>query len=171
NQIGRTLQTSVAKRIQQSRIHVAHVGKRLIDPQRKLQDAAIRCDELLQRLESETLRGLFDRQTQIDLLRGRLGSPTMRIGRERDLVQALTQRMRTGIRVSVTRKGEQLQKHAAVLDSLSPLKVLDRGYSMVTVGAHVVSDATELKVGQSVEIRLGKGSVEAEVKKVKKQDK
>ncbi|MES2855118.1 MAG: exodeoxyribonuclease VII large subunit, partial [Bdellovibrionota bacterium] len=167
-QMGRSISSYYMKRVTAHRQHVMHLSKRLVDPQRKLQDAAIRCDELLQRLESETLRAITDREMKVQILRGRLGTPTSRITRERDFVQALRQRMRTGVRVIVQRKTEGFQKQAALLDSLSPLKVLDRGYSMVSVGSHIVTDASELKPGQTIEIRMGRGTVEADVKKVSK---
>jgi exodeoxyribonuclease VII large subunit len=169
-QMGRSIRNCFVQRIQHARTHVTHVSKRLVDPQRKIQDAVLRNDELLQRLESQTLRALLDRETKVQILRGRLGTPQPRIDRERDHIQSLRQRMRTGIKVLVARKGEGLRKQAAVLDSLSPLKVLDRGYSMVSVGSHIVTDASELKIGDAIEIRMCKGSVEAEVKKINSND-
>ena len=54
----------------------------------------------------------------------------------------------------------------AVLDSLSPLKVLDRGFSMVMIDTTIVTDATDLKAGDTISVRMCKGSIEAEVKKV-----
>ena len=53
---------------------------------------------------------------------------------------------------------------AASLDALSPLKVLSRGYAIASDDeGHVVTDASALKVGQSVTVRLNKGSIGARV--------
>ena len=50
------------------------------------------------------------------------------------------------------------------LDNLSPLKVLSRGYSLVYKGEELVSDSNKLEKGDIVSIRLGEGSVTAEIK-------
>jgi exodeoxyribonuclease VII large subunit len=57
----------------------------------------------------------------------------------------------------------------AVLDSLSPLKVLDRGFSMVMVDNKIITHSEDLKPGDTVSVRMCKGSIEAEVKKVNKE--
>lgn len=61
----------------------------------------------------------------------------------------------------------RLSRMAASLDALSPLKVLSRGYAITRdEDGHVVADAHELQVGESVNVVLNKGSFEAEVTKV-----
>jgi exonuclease VII large subunit len=135
----------------------------LVDPQRRIQDAAIRCDELLQRLQVDIARLLEQRRMRIAPHEARL---------------------RGGVRNLLLRKRERLARNMAVLDSLSPLKVLERGYSMVLVGrvdgvsggiggdvgggvgGKVATDAAAMKVGQDLHIRMGKGSLDARVTKI-----
>ena len=53
---------------------------------------------------------------------------------------------------------------AGTLDALSPLKVLSRGYAIATDDTgHVIKEASELQPGQAVGVRLGSGSVTAQV--------
>jgi len=63
---------------------------------------------------------------------------------------------------------EQLRRTAVVLESLSPLNVLRRGYSITRgmAGNAVIRRADELRVGDDVNIRLAEGSIDARVKKV-----
>ena len=55
---------------------------------------------------------------------------------------------------------------SALLDAYSPLKILARGYSVMTKDTVPVKDSTVLKKGDNVSIRLSKGSVEAEITEV-----
>ena len=58
----------------------------------------------------------------------------------------------------------ELGRLAGTLDALSPLKVLSRGYAIATDEAgHVIKEASELRPGQPVGVRLGSGSVTAQV--------
>lgn len=61
----------------------------------------------------------------------------------------------------------ELGRLAGTLDALSPLKVLSRGYAIATDEAgHVIKEASELRPGQPVGIRLGSGRVSAQVTSV-----
>lgn len=57
----------------------------------------------------------------------------------------------------------QLSEKAAILDSLSPLKVLSRGYSLVYKGEKLLSDSESLENGDKVRISFGNGGAEAEI--------
>ena len=65
------------------------------------------------------------------------------------------------------RKEARLAAGAALLDSLSPLAILARGYAIVRkeIGKamHVVSRSSEVEQGDRVEVLLGQGSLRCEV--------
>lgn len=61
----------------------------------------------------------------------------------------------------------QLTEKIGRLESLSPLKVMARGYSLVYKGESLVRNSADLSVGDSLVIRFDKGSAEAEVKKIR----
>jgi exodeoxyribonuclease VII large subunit len=46
----------------------------------------------------------------------------------------------------------------SAIDAMSPLRVLTRGYAIVTRGGHIAASAAELKAGDEVEIQLRDGS-------------
>lgn len=52
------------------------------------------------------------------------------------------------------------------LDAVSPLAVLDRGYAVVRKGDHVVSDTATLQAGETLDIRVSKGSLTARVERI-----
>jgi exodeoxyribonuclease VII large subunit len=164
--IKRGLRYAVLRKLNMSAQLALGLTKRLVDPQRSIQDASLRCDELLQRLHNGVERYIDDRRLRIELLREKLGTPLARMAKNRETVIGLGARLRAGVRNTMTRKRERLELNMAVLDSLSPLKVLDRGFSMVLVGGKILTHASEVKVGDSVQIRMCKGSVEAQVTSV-----
>lgn len=63
-------------------------------------------------------------------------------------------------------KRQTFARWASVLDSLSPLKVLDRGYAIVKDNkGKIIKDSKKAKVGEEVQIQLLNGTLHAEVKK------
>ena len=55
-----------------------------------------------------------------------------------------------------------------MLESVSPVQILKRGYSYTTYQGNIVSNAKELKKGNQLEITFDSGSVKAEVIEVTK---
>ena len=67
---------------------------------------------------------------------------------------------------AVAEKKQNVRRLEAQLRALSPLAVLDRGYSLTqTADGDVVRDASRLKKGDTVKTRFAKGTVLSEVKK------
>lgn len=84
--------------------------------------------------------------------------------RERSLrVSDFDRRLWSGMASSIVRHRHRLAELAARLDSLSPLRVLERGYSVVSDPgtARVIVDASAVEVGDELQIRLMKGKLRA----------
>ena len=161
----RSLKLAMLSLLNQAKQTNHSLSRRLIDPQRRIQDAAIRCDELLQRLQNAVGRGLEKRRLEIKLLDRKMGTPLLRIARDRGEITSLDRHLQSGMRNLLLRKRQTLSRQMAVLDSLSPLKVLDRGYSMVVSDGKVVTDAERLSVGQEITVRMSSGSVDTKITK------
>lgn len=172
------LKISLRRFFEKERHAIEALSKRLIDPQRRLQDASIRCDELLQRLENATLRTFADQRVKIELLREKLGHPETRVRQEREGLHSLQVRLREGMKNKMLRKQEHIARSMAVLDSLSPLRVVQRGYSLVSVAEDceagrgtaardkLITDVAQVKVGGRVKIQFARGCASAEVKSI-----
>ena len=62
-----------------------------------------------------------------------------------------------------------LSKNAEMLDNLSPLNILSRGYSVVkNEKSDIVTDSENINVGDNVEIILSNGAFKATVNEVTK---
>ena len=90
-------------------------------------------------------------------------SPQHFFDNEKYRTDRLTERLHNAYRRRLTVLDANLRTNAAKLDSLSPLKVLSRGYAAVYTGAHIVSGVKELHKGDSVCISMADGNVNCTV--------
>ena len=73
------------------------------------------------------------------------------------------------IRETCRHHGQRLATLAGKLDSLSPLAVLGRGYSLVqTTDGQLVRTTKQLKPGETITVRFARGQVDATVSSIKK---
>ena len=164
--MARALELGFARRIAMLRAQGESLARRLVDPQRRLQDMALRCDELAQRLEAGVGRGIEARRMRLALLRQRLGSPLSVIGARAANIDALSARLRTGARHALDLKRREWARQSGLLHSLSPLKVVERGYSIVTVQEKVVTGVDQLAPGTEFRVQFARGAISASVTRV-----
>lgn len=90
--------------------------------------------------------------------------PFQRIQESARRLDDLEQRMLRGLRQRVGQARQQTQALAARLETLSPLAVLGRGYSLTQrADGRVVRDATELSLGESLVTRFARGQAVSRV--------
>jgi exodeoxyribonuclease VII large subunit len=80
---------------------------------------------------------------------------------EADVERSIDQ-MRLRLDQLLSRESMQISHLRQQVRSLSPQSTLDRGYSVVRdLDGHVISDATKVKKGQQLKVRLAKGELGA----------
>jgi exodeoxyribonuclease VII large subunit len=94
-------------------------------------------------------------------------APRRALERERERVERAHERLRTAPALAVERKRAALETTAGKLRVLSPLQTLERGYAIVRTDAHVVTDASSLDVGETVDVRVARGSFGARVEETR----
>ena len=62
-----------------------------------------------------------------------------------------------------TAKREEIRRLGDVAEELNPVKLLNRGYSVVSKNNKTVNSVEELKSGDKIDIRLSDGEVSAKV--------
>lgn len=145
---------------------VVFLQQRLVDPKRRLQDLAQRCDELQARLNLAIENSLKHQRAQVQMCQQKLGSPLQRISLQRQKLSQFDLLLRGQVQIQMERSRARYNQLALLLDSLSPLKVLDRGYAIATQGQQVVTDASTLKVGDELNVQVAKGRALTTVKQV-----
>jgi exodeoxyribonuclease VII large subunit len=100
--------------------------------------------------------------------RMRRHDPAPKLAARRAEVRRLEAAMVTVVRRALDRRRAAFAQGVARLDSLSPLRVLERGYALATHDGRVVTDAGSVKQGDRLEVRFARGRVKATVDDVDK---
>jgi exodeoxyribonuclease VII large subunit len=129
-------------------------------------------DDLARRMRD----ALYDRvriaRAQLDTLAARL-APRQLKGYIRQMMQRnddLSARMLTALRALIRSRRERLDGLGGKLHSLSPLAVLDRGYSVTRAGKTVLRRAGQVNPGEPIETILFKGKLTSRVEHVEPSD-
>jgi exodeoxyribonuclease VII large subunit len=166
---------SVPQRVARWRGEVEALARRrvLTDPARPLRDWERRCDELGARLYS----GLHGRHRHVvqralaatNSLRSR--SPLATIAHASEIILQLKRRLRSGVAHAVASDRQRFQSAVGQLESLSPLGVLRRGYSLTRLPTGlVVRSARQVGPGSPVHVLLHEGSLDCRVVLVRERD-
>ncbi|MDK4536308.1 exodeoxyribonuclease VII large subunit [Kingella kingae] len=132
--------------------------------------AAQKVDFLAQKLRTSSLHLLTKQQyrvaQQVQILQHR--RPNIQNKKQQlDWVQAALQRAMFGL---IESRRQQIDKQNQILNAMSPLNILQRGYAIVQTGrGQVVRDANDLRLGQKLAIRLADGAVDVQVAKQQNQ--
>lgn len=93
-----------------------------------------------------------------------LVSPRQRLERQRQGVDALVRRMTLCAGRNVEARGQRLRAAQRTLAALDPRSVLQRGYAIVRDSSGgIAKNALDLKVGERLDVELGRGHVQADV--------
>ncbi|MDH5751151.1 MAG: exodeoxyribonuclease VII large subunit [Deltaproteobacteria bacterium] len=151
------------------RERLAATRARLESPQDRLEQLALRLDDLGERLRSSG-RGMITRW------RERSGSASARLKLLRpdrfnrlhaETLKELQRRLQPALTRHVASLRERLGAQAELLDSLSPLKVLGRGYAVARMSdGTLLRSAGQTAPGDLLNLRLEDGQLETEVLKV-----
>jgi exodeoxyribonuclease VII large subunit len=139
---------------------------RLGTPQRLLGDHRRDVDDALDRIAAVMRGRLADDKGELARLERRLGArhPSAVIAGARAALGPLSVRLGAAARRVVAARRRELGAAAASLDALSPLAVLGRGYAIARSAEGVaVRDAAEVTVGDTVNVRVHRGTFTARV--------
>lgn len=85
------------------------------------------------------------------------------IDSRKQTVLNLKEKLANNVKDSLQKRENTVKEKMVKLDSLSPLKVLARGYSVAEIGNKVVTDAQKVNVGDEIDITLSKGKLKCNV--------
>ncbi|HEY3174683.1 MAG TPA: exodeoxyribonuclease VII large subunit [Candidatus Polarisedimenticolia bacterium] len=132
-----------------------------------LAEARQRCDESMMRLGNALPSRLRDGRERVGLAVERLSPRSLRaeVAARRGRLSASADRLARAMSARVRSLRDRVASTEAVLASLSPLAVLDRGYAICqdpATGA-VIADASSVSAGDEVRVRLARGRIGARV--------
>ena len=94
-------------------------------------------------------------------------SPTVKIEERRLQLDNIAKHFENATNAAISNKRQRFSLAASKLDSLSPLAVMNRGFSAVkSANGELVKSAKQLKTGDNVNVLLSDGNVKCEVKEI-----
>jgi exodeoxyribonuclease VII large subunit len=170
NILKQRLITGFYRHLKNRKDKIAGLQERLKDPRRFLINLQIHLDDLRERLGAALhykKQNLHNDLRQMEL-RLRHQSPARQINEKKILLKNIQKDIFNNFSYHVESLKERLQKNSAILESLSPLGVLQRGYSITRSMANgiIIRQAAALNVGEDVNIQLAKGNFNAKIEKI-----
>lgn len=145
------------------------LSKGLVDPVKKIQDLEIRCDEMTSRLFKSFKSATARQREQLQWRMEKLNRVPMlnQLAQYSKYIEHMDSTIITSFGRSLEKVASRHRTLYEKLCVLSPLSVLDRGYSITRTvpGKKIVRCADQLKEKQLLEIILSKGGVEVSVNK------
>ena len=84
--------------------------------------------------------------------------------KRRDALKSLSESAESALSSLMERKAAELRIAAGKAEAMSPLAVLSRGYSVLTLGGSTVHSIDGVELGDRVSIRISDGALSAEIK-------
>ncbi|GGO66981.1 exodeoxyribonuclease VII large subunit [Bowmanella pacifica] len=136
-------------------------------PQARLNQQAQQLDRLAENLTFSIQRQFTRLQEKQQGLENRLAkqSPIERVNREEQRLAFLHQSLNRNIQQCLHGHEQKLASTAHLLDTVSPLATLSRGYSISLKQGKVVKRVADVKEGDMLTTRLADGEIVSEVKK------
>jgi len=140
--------------------------QRLRHPGERIREQVQRSDELELRLHSAMNRLMRDKRNQLTQAENQLSrlNPSRTLTANQEQVKQLINRLKRLTQAKIDRRKLELAGKVGRLQAISPLATLERGYALATTDQQeVIRDSRQVKAGQSINIRLQKGSIKSTV--------
>jgi exodeoxyribonuclease VII large subunit len=164
------LEKSIKQKLQNKQWQLQSAQRGLQHPGDKLAQYAQTLDMLelrMQQSQKNRLNTLLKRLTNSQQ-KLQQQSPANTLQKFETQLNYLQQRLTSGIKQTIINKKERLKQHALLLNAVSPLQTLGRGYAILQTESDVViRDSHEVKKGDLVSARIGRGKLSLIVNTVK----
>ena len=162
----RRLRLCMRQHLHREQLRLEGLLRRLRHPGERLQQLALRVDDLERRLHQALQRRLGQSRERLLRLEHRLASrhPGRQLALLRQRLDSLAERLPRATLAGLRQRRLQLAALAQTLQVVSPLATLGRGYSiLLDEQGHAIRDARQTHVGQRLEARLGDGRLSVRV--------
>jgi exodeoxyribonuclease VII large subunit len=152
--------------VSRNRLRLESLLRKIGDPRRLVAERQQALDELSMRLEMRLQDSLARSRERSGVLSARLRNlhPASRVGVARQRWSTLSGRLERAMGSHLSETRRDLQGAREALNHLSPVGSLERGYAIVRHGnGGVVTDSSRTSTGDSIEILLHRGAIDATV--------
>ncbi len=136
-----------------------------LHPQNRIQHQWQSLDNLQIKLQHQIHQVLTQSEKQLQSFSSRLAqqSPTTRLITARDKLQRASERLQGACQVLLNTKKNELSKNVSLLQTVSPLSTLARGYSITLSNERTVNHVDTVEVGDEIKTRVTDGEITSKV--------
>lgn len=163
------MKQKINREIKQKQQHLDWLDSRLQlqKPSSKIQQQAQRLDELSVRLQHKVNALAIEKKVKIQNLESRLyaNTPTRKLTENKKVLSHIATRLQQSMAKSIQQNQSDFKIKIAMLDSISPLKTLDRGYAIIKDDSSkkLITSKDKLTPKQQIVIQLKDGEANAEI--------
>ncbi len=154
------------------RTYLREFSRRLIDPRKRVQDLRLKTDDLTERLIRTGHQELKQHRERLQWRWSKLLtlSPAIRLPYIKNKLELLNHNLLSSYGINLEKLRASIREYESKLTALSPLDILERGYSITRLSAtdKVVRNSENVQPGDRLQILLGSGSLEARTTKITK---
>jgi exodeoxyribonuclease VII large subunit len=134
-------------------------------PKQLYQQKEQQLDDLVESLQRENMRSIQLKKDKYDSLKNRLYRlhPRDQVNREKEKHERLIAKMTRDMSVLYRQKQEKFKAMAANLNALSPLKIMERGYSIAYHEEDLVKSISQVQAGDELHVQMQDGQLVCQV--------
>ncbi len=160
---GMRLVNVMNRSLSQHRTLVEGLGRGLPNLRRVVEEASQRLDDWAERLTNSLRTGLASRRARLAETAAALPKPGQQINHARSRLEGEARAMGQAAKGVVSARLQHLKQAAALLESFSYQRVLERGFALVSDSSgNALSAAAEVKPGMGLEIQFHDAKVTAQ---------
>lgn len=163
------LTDTILQRINANNQQVDYLNRRLRHPGEKLTHQQTQLKSLELRLKQAVLANLNEQRHRIDSLKSKINQnhPSQQLDSLQLQIKTLKQRIVGGMKNLMNQKQQRWKNSVQLLNTVSPLNTLQRGYAIVLDNnQHVVRSVSDKKPGDQVSTKLMDGSLLCTIDKI-----
>jgi len=164
------LEEAMARKLSHLQQKLTWLRSRLRHPKDKLEQQSQRCDTLEMRLKNAIQKALINYQNRLNTLviRQKPLHPEMRLMQLTQRFQMARQNLIKAQSNILIQKRQEFNESVRMLNTLSPLKTLERGYALATLADSQtpITNSQQLKLGDKIKTQVAKGEFIAVVEQI-----
>jgi len=157
---------ALAGSMRHARYELERAQAQLGDPRRLLDERRQRLDEQVERGRRMVARRLGTARTDLKGIELRLhrAHPHRRISEQRNALAAMRHRLESALHPALVRRRHAIEGAHGKLEALSPVRVLERGFSLTQrADGRVITSAADVAPGEHITVRVHDGGIDATV--------
>lgn len=168
-QIDGRMHQSINRVVRERHTHISGLSRGLPHPRRMLENMMQRLDGLSSKIDHGLIQFLNIKKQHMTALSARLSLRpySQKLNYQAENLERLQQRLHQAIKRNVADKANTLSSKAAMLNTLSFERTLERGFALVKdTNGNVITSKATLKTDQNIEVQLKDGKIKADITEV-----